>query len=328
MTTRSVRYSILVSLLGIVLLGTPCAQALTISVTYDDNMQDPNSTGTFNAVEKAVITQAISQWQNSICSPGNVNVTILKSNLAAPLLGFADSYTSTLGDTDVPPDGLLNGTPTGGRIRVDDRLGPGELPFWVDATPADNAEFNPGNTNYHFTAIPGGAAAGAHDLLSLVKHELGHVVGFSGTGFNNFAAGVAPSPVGGEAQRWLYAFGAAPTLGPPAQYLPGILPFGGVYLREQEDPPCWTPGPFPSHVDECPLPLGPAGPGVAAGFFPDDLMNPTLSLGERVIESDVDLDILADAYGYCVPEPSTVVLLVTAAIGLLICARRRRGPNK
>ena len=244
---------------------------------------------------------------------------MLKSALGGPL-GWASGYTSTLGD--VEPDGDLDGMPTGGLVQIDDRRAPGAIQFFVDATPADNTEFNPGNTNYHFTAKPGGVAAGLYDMRSLVKHELGHILGFT-TAFNNFAVGVVRSPLQPEGGRWLYAFAGPPTLGPAAQYFPGTFAFGGVYMREQEDPPCVTPGPFPSHVDECPQPVPLAGQGAAAGFFQDDLMNPTLAIGERVIESDVDLDILADAFGYCVPEPSTVVLLATG-LGVLLASAWRR----
>lgn len=302
--------------------------AININVSYDDQMLDLNSSGVFNAAEKAVIVQAVGQWQNAITSAGQVNITLLKSNLAG-LLGFASNYATNVGDTN--NDTRLNGTPVSGTIQVDDRLGAGDLgAFWVDPTPGDNSEFIAGKTSYHFTSPAGGQAANSYDMLSLVKHEVGHVLGFSQS-FDNFFNGLVPSPVFAESLRWLYVFGAAPALGPAAQYKPdplnqfGGFPNGGVYMREYEVP-VTGPGPTPSHVDWYtgpPAPVPPAsGTGTVAGFFDNDLENPALNLGERKIESDVDLDILADAYGYTVvPEPATLALL---ALGGLAAIRRRR----
>ncbi|NIA07740.1 MAG: hypothetical protein GWP14_08950 [Actinobacteria bacterium] len=118
------------------------AAALTINLTYDDNVLDPASSGAFNPAEKAVILQAVNQWQNSITSAGAVNITVLKSGLGGNLLGFADTYVTNLGDSDF--DGDLNGVPVSDRVRIDDRAGPGEVAFWVDPTPNDNSEFLPG----------------------------------------------------------------------------------------------------------------------------------------------------------------------------------------
>jgi hypothetical protein len=320
------RTYLFVALACIAVAVVPSAQAININITYDDQMQDPNSTGTFNVAEKAVISQAVGQWQNAITSAGAVNITVLKSNLQGSLLGFASNYVTNLGDTD--HDGWLNGTPTSGMVQVDDRLGPGEIGFWVDPTPGDNNEFQPGNTNYHFTSPAGGACNGLYDMLSLVKHEVAHVLGFSSS-FDNFFDVLTPSFVPAEQNRWLYAFRGPPAIGPAAQYKPGIAgqgyANGGVYMREWEDPVS-GPGPTPSHIDwytGLVPPVPPAsGIGGVAGFFPDDMMNPALLLGERTIESNVDLDILADAYGYTViPEPATLSLLALAGVSML---RRRQ----
>lgn len=84
-------------------------------------------------------------------------------------------------------------------------------------------------------------------------------------------------------------------------------------------------GPMPSHVDENTGLPGPpvTGPAPSAGFFPDDLMNPTTDLSARYIESDVDLDILHDAFGYAViPEPTSLALLL-AGIGTSALRRPR-----
>ena len=309
------------------LVAATAVEAITINITYDDAMGNPSSSGTFNAGEKGVISQAVSQWQSSITTAGVMNITVLKSNLGGNLLGLASNYTSSLGDSDF--DGKLNGVSTGGLIQLDDRTGIGEVPFFVDNTPTDNTEYGAGNTAYHFLAPNASPAKNFYDMLSVAKHEVAHVLGFTQS-FDNFFDNLAPSPVVAEGNRWVYVFGGAPSIGPAAQYLPDatqIVGFlnGGVYMREWEES-VTGPGPVPSHVDEYTGPPGPAPPatgiGAIAGFFPDDLMNPLTNLGERMIESDVDLDILADAYGYTViPEPTVLSLL---AVGAVTIFRRKR----
>jgi len=297
--------------------------AITINITYDDAMALTESSGVFNATEKAVISQAVTQWQTAITTPGIVNITVVKSALGGNLLGFATQYATGAGDSDA--DGRLNGTPISGLVQIDDRVGDANQ-FFVDNTPAQHEEFAPGNTNYHFINGP----AQQYDMLTTVKHEICHVLGFSQS-FDNFFDGLVQSPIAAEQLRWLYVFGGPPAVGPPAQYKPdpnqqfGGFPNGGVYMREWEEV-ISGPGPVPSHVDEFTgvgMMAPPAsGVGSIAGFFDDDLMNPTQALGERKIESDVDLDILADAYGYTVvPEPTVLGLLGLGVLGIM---RRKR----
>jgi hypothetical protein len=63
-----------------------------------------------------------------------------------------------------------------------------------------------------------------------------------------------------------------------------------------------------------------------SGSMAGDLMVPALVNGARRDISTTDVSMLHLAYGYQVPEPSTLVLLATAAVCVLAYARHRRRP--
>ncbi len=74
---------------------------------------------------------------------------------------------------DLPGSSSL-GLTAGNLIRVDaNGAGRG---WFVDPTPAINQEFRIGRTGL-LKAAQGGAASGLYDLLTVVEHELGHVIG-------------------------------------------------------------------------------------------------------------------------------------------------------
>ncbi len=161
-------------------------------------------------------------------------------------------------------------------------------------------------------------------MLSLVRHELGHAVGFT-RWYDNFSDGLLL--LGAPNSRWVYPFAGPPAVGPANQYKPGVppnFPNGAVYMREWEAAYS-GPGARPSHTDEAPGAPPAVGNGPLAGFFPDDLMNGGQLLRERTMISDVNLDILADVYGYTVvPEPTTLALLALGGLAMAGGAARRR----
>jgi hypothetical protein len=77
------------------------------------------------------------------------------------------------------PDGVL-GQVTGTTILIDrDASG---LGWFVDPTPADDAEFTWTGDPASLAALDGSDAAGRMDLLSVLMHEIGHVIGFDHRG--------------------------------------------------------------------------------------------------------------------------------------------------
>jgi hypothetical protein len=75
---------------------------------------------------------------------------------------------------DLPGD--LLGRADGQAVQIDvDAAG---LGWFIDATPADDAEFSVATSTYQLTALPGGPAEGKVDLLTTVMHELAHVLGY------------------------------------------------------------------------------------------------------------------------------------------------------
>ena len=81
-----------------------------------------------------------------------------------------DAATFTVADLDAAALGVALAT----QVSIDiDAAGHG---WFVDATPADDAEFDRANAPSEAEAT-GGAAAGGIDLLTAVMHELGHVIG-------------------------------------------------------------------------------------------------------------------------------------------------------
>jgi hypothetical protein len=73
--------------------------------------------------------------------------------------------------------GLILGDTIGTTVLIDtDAAGYG---WFIDTTPADNKEFKANSINGELTAMASTPAFGDMDLLTVVMHELGHVLGFT-----------------------------------------------------------------------------------------------------------------------------------------------------
>ena len=297
---------------GVWLVATS-ANAITINLNYKDTTGSfhPDAVRAFTAQEIAVIDQAKAYWQGAIASGETFNVDVVLANLTPGRLGEAR------------PGGSGMGTPIGGTILFDDRVGPETL-FFVDPTPAANGEYPV--TGFPATRLLADAispALGLFDFLTVAEHEFGHILGISSF-YASFANNVINSLVPPDPSALpVYVFQGAPALGNPADYLAGFaFTNGGVYLDQNEEDAGegGSVGGKPSHLGDT------FAGGVSAGLFLEDLMNESLGTGERLLIADVDLDILEDAYGYTVvPEPSSLALL-GAALLVLVGLTRFRSP--
>jgi len=246
------------------------------------------ATSGFNAAETAVIEAAFDWWEMLITDlDGNAatadKLTITISEQATAMIG---------GVTAVTEAGMIPSTAT---MIVDD--GTNEQ-FFVDLSPHESTEFNAGTVGHYGTAKPGSGAVGKIDLLSLIKHELGHAVGFN----EDFT-------------KWDAASNDAT----------GVLTYGGntINLLGTAD------SNELSHLDPTAAVLGLM---LSAGSFdnpvtaaPDDG-----GFGDRRVQSGLDLDILSSIYGFTVdktkleevPEPSTLFIGSISALMLMFRSRQ------
>src|SRR5262249_42972257 len=79
------------------------------------------------------------------------------------------------------PDGSAGQPPvlgfTDGTVLMD--VNAGGCGWFIDPTPADNTEFSSTAQATDLRAVPGSPAFGRMDLLTVVTHELGHVLGLA-----------------------------------------------------------------------------------------------------------------------------------------------------
>jgi hypothetical protein len=122
-----------------------------------------------------VIQEASQQWTVALPGPNTAaalgQVQFRFADLAAGFLGLASGNTVWI-DTDAAGYG-----------------------WFVDPTPGDDAEFTPGTTETDLLALKNGPANGKVDLLTVIAHELGHVLGFDHAGTWNelMSESLAPS---------------------------------------------------------------------------------------------------------------------------------------
>jgi len=174
----SLQRMVQVSLL--LLAGSSAQQAYSITI----NWEEAAGGGGFNANEQGVINAAIDWWEMLIVNQG-------PNGPAAFNVSITQAPDANIGTTFNLSENA-NNIPTDADITIDDGT---NFNFFVDTTPHESSEFVRGNNPYH--GLPkagggtGGNATGRVDMLEVVKHELGHALGFS-RGFTLFAAAEGP----------------------------------------------------------------------------------------------------------------------------------------
>lgn len=233
----------------------------------------------FNDLEQGVIEAAIQEWEDLIEDDIVITVNINKANIpGGGDLGVAHGFAEDAGGTPLRADITID----------DDGAGSG---WFVDETPEENEEFDPGDNPSHFVAKSGSGADGKVDMLSIAKHELKHAIGFT-IAYTSLRDRITDP--GGGANRTFTGEEFTATL------VPGPPPNRGTHLDDEA--------------------------------HPKELMNTAFSLGERKLESQLDCQILSDAFGYeiiytyVVPAFGTAGLIILGAAMLFVIylARRRK----
>ena len=116
----------------------------------------------------SIATVAISQWTQAL---GNGDARL--AALGDVRFGIADLGSGELGQT------------AGNTVLID--RGAAGSGWFVDASPSQNSEFQIRLDPSLLAATPDSAAYGHMDLVSVVEHEIGHVLGFEHTDVDQFA---------------------------------------------------------------------------------------------------------------------------------------------
>ncbi|MEI9924472.1 MAG: VCBS domain-containing protein [Bradyrhizobium sp.] len=116
----------------------------------------------------STIADAAQALWNAMLPPG----TAISINVQ-----FTDLPGTELGEARIDSVGT-GGLPTTGTIFIDSDAGGTD--WYVDSTPSDHSEFDTALNSDAFLATGNSAAAGKYDLLTVLMHEEGHLLGLSG----------------------------------------------------------------------------------------------------------------------------------------------------
>ena len=249
---------------------TAPAFALTINPTFVNGAGE-----TWTTERIGVVTQAISDWGNSILDNYSIDVTFGFTNAGdnGYLAQWSGSYSYYTGDDIMPWSSSVSHS-----INFNADWFDNSTYSWFDSTPLTDGDL----TLSHY------------DMLSVARHELGHVLGFvDGFYVNNIDTGA-------EELVWDNLIDSN-----------NIFDSGGLNVE--------------MHFDEYGNPD--RAHTLNAGITYHDLMNAGIFNGERRDISSIDLEMLSLAYGYtivsAVPVPAAVWLFGSGLLGLLGFSRMR-----
>lgn len=269
------------------LAAAPAARALVIVPNFSNTANTQNATWT--AQEKATVQAAINNWTSKITDNQTVNVTF----------DFTDAG-----------GGYLAEWQGGGSYFAGDNLSP-----WT-STLTQTIHLN---ADYLATDFFGTGASGEAvpqtltDALSVFRHEIGHMMGFT-SGFYYASAGNTATDkwTGHIVENNANHTAVFDPAGLDVQMYGDHTVSGGL-AHVYDVSTGQTIGGFT-------YPQG----GAATG----DLMSPGIAPGVRRDISGTDLQMLSQAYGYtlaAVPEPAAMTALLVGGCGAVLGRRRRRG---
>jgi hypothetical protein len=254
----------LVSFFLILSLTTP-SYSLTINPTFVNGAGE-----TWTAERIEVVYQAISDWGNSILDNYSIDVTFGFTNAGdnGYLAQWTGSYSYSNGDDIMPWSSSVSHTVDFNADWFDN-----STYSWFDPTPLTDGDL----TISHY------------DMLSVARHELGHVLGFVDDFYVNNIGTAAEELV------WDNLIDSN-----------NIFDAGGLNVSMD--------GSDHAHT-------------LNAGITDNDLMNAAIYNGERRDISSIDLEMLSLAYGYtivsAVPIPAAVWLFGSGLLGLLGFSRMK-----
>jgi hypothetical protein len=192
------------------------------------------------AAQQAVIQQAINEWTGIITTAGVITNPYPITFLNAPIAG----NTLAVATTNFQ---IASGNLNFCTITIDND---GSSVWWVDPTPGNNVEFDAAGA-----CNPGQPCLGATDLLTVMRHEIGHSLGWTG------------------------AFGAA--LNPLTSGLIAGTTFDAARLNIAMDPA------LTSHSSGATFPNGLMNPGIGLAMRRAISLYPAASLPARAINHRV-----------------------------------------
>lgn len=267
---------------GTVFFGCLCGwvgATITITPTYVDGTGVDGTGESWTIARKAVFEQAVSDWQDVLEAPAaegsvTINVTVTFTNAGSG--GYLGQWQGNF-DNVVVGDSTRPWLKTTHVIRFNEDLmtpaSPGDNYLWWDSTPTTS-------TDQPFEAW---------DALSVARHEIGHMLGFSSTLYRDNA---------GQANEVLLWRDRVTFSGSDATFDQGGL---NVAMESSSN--------YTHIADAAPT--------------EGDLMVVALPNNARRDISATNTDMLALAYDYVqIPEPRTTVLFALILLGGIL--RRRR----